>query len=219
MKVLFSSIEDIVLFEIEIGVFRRTKIIQIFYKKGISAVCFFENVLKYLQFGTCGGFGSLFRRGAAHAVRLPAGGAENISYICPHEILGTMEELTLTTPALLFSAVSLILLAYTNRFLSYAQLVRTLKEKHLQHPSQVTRAQIDNLRRRLHLTRTMQTLGVSSLFLCVVTMFLIYVGLDRLSAYVFGAALLLLIGSLGVSIHEIRISVRALEIHLRDMER
>lgn len=97
--------------------------------------------------------------------------------------------------------------------------MRTLKEQHLQHPSQVTRAQIDNLRRRLHLTRTMQTLGVSSLFLCVVTMFLIYVGLDRLSAYVFGAALLLLIGSLGVSIHEIRISVRALEIHLRDMER
>lgn len=97
-----------------------------------------------------------------------------------------MEELTLTTPALLFSAVSLILLAYTNRFLSYAQLVRTLKEQHLEHPSNVTRAQIDNLRRRLHLTRTMQALGVSSLFLCVVTMFLIYVGLLVLSAYVFG---------------------------------
>ena len=116
-----------------------------------------------------------------------------------------MEELTLTTPALLFSAVSLILLAYTNRFLSYAQLVRTLKEQHLQHPSKVTRAQIDNLRRRLHLTRTMQILGVSSLFV--------------LSAYVFGAALLLLIGSLGVSIWEIQISVRALEIHLHDMEK
>ena len=98
-----------------------------------------------------------------------------------------MEELTLTTPALLFSAVSLILLAYTNRFLSYAQLVRTLKEQHLQHPSKVTRAQIDNLRRRLHLTRTMQILGVSSLFLCVVTMFLLYVGFFVLSAYVFGA--------------------------------
>ena len=120
-----------------------------------------------------------------------------------------MEELSLTTPALLFSAVSLILLAYTNRFLSYAQLVRTLKEQHLQHPSKVTRAQIDNLRRRLHLTRTMQLLGVTSLFLCVVTMF---------SAYVFGAALLLLVGSLGVSIWEIQISVRALEIHLKDME-
>ena len=129
-----------------------------------------------------------------------------------------MEELSLTTPALLFSAVSLILLAYTNRFLSYAQLVRTLKEQQLQHPSKVTRAQIDNLRRRLHLTRTMQLLGVTSLFLCVVTMFLIYVGRMLLSAYVFGAALLLLVGSLGVSIWEIQISVRALEIHLKDME-
>ena len=129
-----------------------------------------------------------------------------------------MEELSLTTPALLFSAVSLILLAYTNRFLSYAQLVCTLKEQHLQHPSKVTRAQIDNLRRRLHLTRTMQLLGVTSLFLCVETMFLIYVGLMLLSAYVFGAALLLLVGSLGVSIWEIQISVRALEIHLKDME-
>ena len=129
-----------------------------------------------------------------------------------------MEELSLTTPALLFSAVSLILLAYTNRFLSYAQLVRTLKEQHLQRPSKVTRAQIGNLRRRLHLTRTMQLLGVTSLFLCVVTMFLIYVGLMLLSAYVFGAALLLLVGSLGVSIWEIQISVRALEIHLKDME-
>ena len=83
----------------------------------------------------------------------------------------------------------------------------------------MTRAQIDNLRRRLHLTRTMQALGVSSLFLCVVTMFLLYVGLVPLSAYVFGLALLLLIASLGVSLWEIQISVKALEIHLKDMER
>lgn len=129
-----------------------------------------------------------------------------------------MEELTLTTPALLFSAVSLILLAYTNRFLSYAQLVRTLKDQYEQHRSQITVAQIENLRHRLYLTRTMQILGIGSLFLCVVTMFLIYVGLMLLSAYVFGAALLLLVGSLGVPIWEIQISVRALEIHLKDME-
>lgn len=129
-----------------------------------------------------------------------------------------MEELTLTTPTLLFSAVSLILLAYTNRFLSYAQLVRTLKEQHMQNPSRVTRAQIDNLRKRLHLTRTMQILGVSSLFLCVVTMFLIYIGFYLTSVYVFAVALVLLIGSLGVSIWEINISVKALEIHLKNME-
>ena len=81
-----------------------------------------------------------------------------------------MEELNLSTPALLFSAVSLILLAYTNRFLSYAQLVRTLKEQYVQKHSEVTAAQIDNLRRRLYLTRSMQVLGISSLFLCVITM-------------------------------------------------
>ena len=110
-----------------------------------------------------------------------------------------MEELTLTVPALLFPAISLILLAYTNRFLSYAQLIRTLKAQYLQHRSDLTAAQID------------------SLFLCVVTMFLLYIGLPLVAAYVFGAGLLALIGSLGVSIREIQISVRALEIYLNDM--
>ena len=130
-----------------------------------------------------------------------------------------MEELTLTTPTLLFSAVSLILLAYTNRFLSYAQLVRALKEQYIEHRSEVTAAQIDNLRRRLYLTRSMQVLGISSLFLCVVAMFLIYIKLHTPAVYVFGLALLLLIASLGISIWEIQISVKALELHLEDMER
>ena len=130
-----------------------------------------------------------------------------------------MEELNLSTPALLFSAVSLILLAYTNRFLSYAQLVRTLREQYVQKHSEVTAAQIDNLRRRLYLTRSMQVLGISSLFLCVITMFLIYIGFHTTAVYVFGVALLLLIASLGISIWEIHISVKALEIHLKDMEK
>lgn len=130
-----------------------------------------------------------------------------------------MEELTLSTPALLFSAVSLILLAYTNRFLSYAQLVRTLKEQYIQKHSEVTAAQIENLRQRLYLTRSMQVLGISSLFLCVITMFLIYVEFHTMAVYVFGVALILLIASLGISIWEIHISVKALEIHLRDMEK
>ena len=101
-----------------------------------------------------------------------------------------MEELTLTTPALLFSAVSLILLAYTNRFLSYAQLVRQLRDRYVENPSDITEAQIENLRKRLNLTRTMQGLGIASLFLCVVSMFLIYIGLQLFSAYVFGLAYL-----------------------------
>ena len=132
-------------------------------------------------------------------------------------------EIDLTTPALLFSAISLIMLAYTNRFLSYAQLVRTLKEQYMENPSSVKAAQIANLRKRLYLTRAMQVaLGMAivyaySLLLCVVSMFFVYIRLHLLSAYIFGLALILLIISLAISVYEIYISVKSLEIHLNDM--
>lgn len=126
-------------------------------------------------------------------------------------------DIDLTTPALLFSAISLIMLAYTNRFLSYAQLVRTLKEQYRQDHSTVKAAQIANLRKRLYLTRAMQVLGIGSLLLCVISMFFIYIQLYLVSVYVFGLALLLLIASLTISIYEIYISGKALEIHLDDM--
>lgn len=130
-----------------------------------------------------------------------------------------MEELTLTTPSLLFSAVSLILLAYTNRFLSYAQLVRSLKDKYMLQPDSVTEAQIANLRKRLSMVRNMQIFGIGSLLLCVVSMFFIYVGYNSIGAYIFGIGLVLLIISLSIYIWEILISVHALELHLSDMEK
>ena len=131
-----------------------------------------------------------------------------------------MQELTLTTPALLFSAVSLILLAYTNRFLSYAQLVRQLRDRYLDNPEdKLTEGQLDNLKKRLNLTRLMQGFGIASLFFCVVSMFLIYIGLQLISAYVFGLALILLIVSLGVSFREIQISTQSLKIYLSIIEK
>ena len=129
-----------------------------------------------------------------------------------------MQELTLITPTFLFSAISLLLLAYTNRFLSYAQLVRTLKDKYMEDHSALTHAQIMNLRKRLYLTKNMQMLGVGSLLLCVATMFLIYIGFHVISAYVFGLALLLPIISLTLSVLEIRISAKSLEIYLGNIE-
>jgi len=128
------------------------------------------------------------------------------------------EEITLTTPALLFSAISLILLAYSNRFISYASLIRSLHEKFSEKENDILLGQIANLRKRLYLTKYMQILGVSSLFLCVLTMFLIFVGSQSLAVWMFGIALLLLIASLGISILEIQISVRALDIHLGELE-
>ena len=129
-------------------------------------------------------------------------------------------DIDLTTPALLFSAISLIMLAYTNRFISYAVfcLVRTLKEQYRANHSSVTAAQIANLRKRLYLTRAMQVTGTGSLLLCVVSMFFIYIQLYLVSIYIFGLAMVLLIISLAISVYEIYISVKALEIHLNDMD-
>lgn len=125
--------------------------------------------------------------------------------------------LDLTTPSLLFSAISLILLAYTNRFLAYANVVRSLKDKYQQSGNPQDIEQIKNLRKRLSLTQSMQILGIASLLLCVVAMFSIYINLPDLAIYLFGSALVLLAASLGVCIWEINISVKALDIHLKDM--
>ncbi len=129
-----------------------------------------------------------------------------------------MNQLTLTTPALLFSAISLLLLAYTNRFLAYANVVRTLHARYKEDPSGIIAGQIQNLRKRLVLTRTMQLLGIGSLLLCVLCMFLVYIDRQLIAEIIFGIALVLLLVSLAVSIREIQISVKALDIHLSDME-
>ena len=129
-----------------------------------------------------------------------------------------MEQLTRTTPALLFSAISLIMLAYTNRFLAYAAVVRNLHDKYKKSQKQVFIRQIKNLRKRLYLTRAMQIFGITSLLLCVLTMFLIYIEQHLAAVWIFGTALILLIVSLGLLIREIQISVEALEYHLSDLE-
>jgi len=49
-------------------------------------------------------------------------------------------------------------------------------------------------------------------------MFLLFIGSQLIAAYIFAVALLLLCASLAVSIREIRISVKALELHLSNME-
>ncbi|PQJ72336.1 DUF2721 domain-containing protein [Polaribacter butkevichii] len=129
-----------------------------------------------------------------------------------------MEELTLTTPAVLFSAISLIMLAYTNRFLAYAAVIRNLHDIYLERQDHSLLRQIKNLKLRLNLTRWMQIFGISSLLFCVVTMFLIYVHLNTMAVWVFGLALILLIISLSLLIKEIQISTQALQHHIADIE-
>lgn len=129
-----------------------------------------------------------------------------------------MNDITLTTPGLLFSAISLLLLAYTNRFLAIAALIRRLHADNLKNPDMLLIGQIQNLRKRVHLIKSMQIWGVISLFLCVLCMFLIFAENQTLGKWVFGIGLILLLVSLGISIKELLISVKALNIQLKDMD-
>lgn len=127
--------------------------------------------------------------------------------------------ITLTTPALLFPAISLLLLAYTNRFLAIASIIRQLHSKYLHEGDKgVIVGQIKNLRLRLHLIRNMQIFGVFSFFLCVLSMILIFRESVMLGSYTFGASLICLLISLLISLREVQQSTKALELELSDME-
>lgn len=127
-------------------------------------------------------------------------------------------ELTLTTPALLFPAISLLLLAYTNRFLALAALVRDLAARYKSQPDARIRGQIANLRYRLVIIRNMQVFAVASFFLCVLDMFLLFAGQPAAGQAVFGASLGMLLISLGLSLREVWVSVDALQLQLADLE-
>lgn len=127
---------------------------------------------------------------------------------------------TINTPALLFPAITLLMLAYTNRFLALATLIRNLHTKYKQVPDEraIIQEQIKNLKRRLDLIKQMQAAGILSFFLCVLCMLFVYFGYEVLAFSTFGSSLGLLLLSLALSLNEIYISTRALEIELKDME-
>jgi hypothetical protein len=129
-------------------------------------------------------------------------------------------DINITTPALLFPAISLLLLAYTNRFLAIATLIRSLHQKHInnaEHPTPIV-GQIENLRTRLSLIKMMQIFGVSSFFLCVLSMIMLFQNALRIGNAMFGISMVLLLISLGISLRELQISTKALNLELSDME-
>jgi hypothetical protein len=127
--------------------------------------------------------------------------------------------INITTPALLFPAISLLLLAYTNRFLAIATLIRSLNKAYKDDPKRDILGQIQNLRMRLNLIRNMQTFGIISFFLCVLSMFFIFSENLPFGSYMFGASLVALMVSLAISLRELHISTRALNLELGDMIR
>ncbi len=128
-------------------------------------------------------------------------------------------DISLTTPALLFPAVTFLLVAYTNRFLALGSRIRQLHDRYRNNPNDVLLSQIESLRRRVVLIRNMQLFGVGGLFLCVFCMFLLFAGRMLAGKIIFAASLLMLLISLGISLREILLSVEALNMELSDMEK
>lgn len=130
-------------------------------------------------------------------------------------------EFSINTPALLFPAITLLMLAYTNRFLALATLIRNLNTQYKQvsEEREIIREQIRNLKRRLVLIKQMQGAGITSFFFCVLCMLFFYINHPVWASVTFGASLLFLLLSLALSLNEIFISTRALEIELKNMEK
>lgn len=129
-------------------------------------------------------------------------------------------ELSITTPALLFPAISLLMLAYTNRFLALASLIRNLHDKYKKDPNQKHIVQqIRNLRTRIRLIRSMQALGVLSFLFCVVCMYCIFMNWADASYIIFAISIAAFMASLLLSLLEIFLSTKALELELSDMEK
>lgn len=124
----------------------------------------------------------------------------------------------ITTPALLFPALSLLLLAYTNRFITLANLIRKLHEEYRRNTSSMLISQIENLKQRIRFIKTMQIFGVGSLLLCVVTMFLLFFQMQLAGEIVFAVSLAAMIASLGFSLAELFISVDALNLQISDLQ-
>ncbi len=127
-------------------------------------------------------------------------------------------DLSISTPALLFSAISLLFLAYTNRFTHLAALARNLYDRYSQTPSQKVKGQLDNLRYRLRLIRDMQVFAVTSFFGCALSMFVLFLGQSMIGAIVFGISLLLLLISLGIALREIQVSISAITLQFADLD-
>ncbi len=127
--------------------------------------------------------------------------------------------MTLTTPGLLFPAISLLLLAYTNRFLVLAQLIRQLCSNIEDHRSEVVMKQIKSLKKRISLIKSMQIYGILSFLLCTIAMFALFIDYEMPGKVFFGLSIISLSISLILSLWEIIISTNALNLELEGLEK
>ena len=128
--------------------------------------------------------------------------------------------MTITTPSLLFPAISLLLLAYTNRFVVLTNVIRQLSNSTEENAELqvLVRRQMDNLRLRIQVIRRMQAFGVLSFVLCTLSMFALLMQWSITGQLLFANSLILLVISLLFSFYEVNISTEAINIELEKFD-
>ena len=127
-----------------------------------------------------------------------------------------MFEISISTPALVFPALTVLMLAYTNRFIAISKRVRALHTEHKENPTDRIYAQIQLLKKRLIYIRNMQTLAIVGFLINLVSMFFILLAIKTIGGILFAFSLAFITGSLVVSLYEIHISVNAMSIQLQE---
>jgi hypothetical protein len=109
--------------------------------------------------------------------------------------------------------------AYTNRFLALSNRVRMLHEKYqLIEQRHIIFGQIKNLKYRIKLIQNMQTYGVATLLSSILCMFFIFIEYQAVAKFIFAISLITFSISIFLSFIEIRLSTKAIELELSDME-
>jgi len=127
-------------------------------------------------------------------------------------------EVTITTPALLFPAISVLFLAYANRYLAISKRTRELHSVYNKTQNFAAKKQVESLRKRIRLIIAMQLFAVMGIICCVLTMGLVFFGLQLMATYTFLVGMFLIVLSLLISMWELLISTQALNIELQDIE-
>lgn len=122
--------------------------------------------------------------------------------------------LNITDPAILFPGISLLFLAYTNRYLALANIIRQLNKVIAEGFDENREKQIQNLLVRIKLIRYMQMFGILSFICCVISMSALLLGFDKMGVFAFGGSMVFLFISLVVSFFEVASSGDGLRIEI-----
>lgn len=122
--------------------------------------------------------------------------------------------LTLTAVGLLFPTISVVLLAQTNRFMSLASVARDLVARYRIDPDPTVRDQVLSLQQRIWLVRWTQGAGVLALLINSSSAFSLFLGGLATARCLFVMAMCCMVVGLLISLREIQLSVRAIDIEL-----